>query len=155
MRSLLAFVILAASAAPALAGWEYKVVSPSDVEAMAGKGDKKKLESGLNRLGAAGWELAAIEPPTPLGGAAQQPGRMIFKRVIVAKKDAEEVVEVMKLDSVKAADVVKAAAAMFPKAEGLIIVAEEKSNSVLLRGQPDKLLKVGALIAELEKSGKK
>jgi type II secretory pathway component GspD/PulD (secretin) len=44
---------------------------------------------------------------------------------------------------------------VFPKTEGISIVAEEKTNSVLLRGKPDKLRRVVKLIAEREKLGEK
>jgi hypothetical protein len=62
MRSLLAFVILTSVTQAALAQtrWEYRAVSRSEVEALAGKDDKNRLESGLNKLGAGGWELTAV-----------------------------------------------------------------------------------------------
>jgi hypothetical protein len=48
----------------------------------APKDAKDKRTDALNVLGADGWELVAIEPPTPITGSFGQPGQptYVFKR---------------------------------------------------------------------------
>lgn len=57
--------------------WEYRVLTPSAIEELGGKGTGA-LAAGLNKLGDDGWELVAIEPghvPPPV-----KLSRYVFKR---------------------------------------------------------------------------
>jgi hypothetical protein len=57
--------------------WEYKLLTPTAIEALSGK-EPGAFLSGLNKLGEDGWELVAIEPghvPAPV-----RLPRYLFKR---------------------------------------------------------------------------
>jgi hypothetical protein len=157
--------------------WEYKAVQRSEVESLAEKGDKNRFEAGLNKLGADGWELVISESPTPLVRDRRTPGRLIFKRIgtkktagipnagragdkaipYLAQKAAVAPVaplvsdpRVIPLKNAKADDIAKTLARVFPKEDGILIIPEPRTNSLILKGSAEQMMRVYRLLAELD-----
>jgi hypothetical protein len=156
MRSLLVLLAVAVQPALAQARWEYRTLSRSQVEALAGKAAENRLEAGLNKLGADGWELSAIEPYTSMGPGVSQPAQYVFKRPAAraaapaAKKGAAEEVQLIRLKYANAAEVAKTLSAVFRKGEGATVVADERTNALILQAAEEKLREMRTLIAELD-----
>jgi type II secretory pathway component GspD/PulD (secretin) len=60
------------------------------------------------------------------------------------------VLKIVALKNAKAADLAKTLNAVFGKADGLAVATDDRTNSLILQGKPEKLLEVAALIQELE-----
>jgi hypothetical protein len=153
MRILLALLAVAALCRPALAQtkWEYKAASHIEIAGLAGKDDVARFETGLNKLGAAGWELAGVEGSSQTGGSV----RYVFKRpaaAAVGKRPAAgaEVIRVVALKNATAVDLARTLTAVFRRAEGLSIVPDERTNTLIVRGAETPLAAVLRLVIELD-----
>jgi hypothetical protein len=154
MRCFLVLLAVAVQPALAQARWEYKTLSRDQVEALAGKAAANRLEAGLNKLGADGWELSAIEPYTHMGPGMSQPAQYVFKRPAVraaapAAKKAEAL-QLVRLKYANAAELAKTLNAVLRKGEAGTVVVDERTNSIILQMAEEKLREVMTLLVELD-----
>jgi hypothetical protein len=157
-------------------GWEYRVVSRADILGLAGKEDKDKFTAGLNRLGAEGWELVAIEAPlvhwfkrpaapSPAadrgrrdGGAAGNRGqrRPAGKGPDAPARPAAAAAAEIKVFRLKFAPAQDAEAVLSKVllagggGEGLRLASDPRTNSVVAQGAAARLQEVEALLAQLD-----
>jgi hypothetical protein len=149
--------VILPSAPPPRATWEYKELSRTAVEALAGKEEKERFVAGLNKLGAEGWELVAVDP------TAKGAGRYLFKRPggraageraegkpPSAAAEVPTPIQIVRLKNARAADTAKLLMAVFGKAAGLQVIADDRTNSLLVGGSLDQQAELLKLVVELD-----
>jgi Bacterial type II/III secretion system short domain len=143
--------------------WEYQTLSREKITEL-GKND---FAAGLNKLGDDGWELVAVtlsqdaRPQVP-----SRPAEYYFKRAraAVARDQPRpgvagpEVVvdqfQVVHLKSATASDLAKTLQSVFGNKGGLVIVADQRTNTLVLRGSPKQIEEILLLIRELDVPGR-
>jgi hypothetical protein len=156
MRFLLPVLSLIVLAAPGVAqkeaaekppGWEYRELHRSQIMRLAADGSKNAFEEGLNSLGAEGWEVITADP----GGRGTEPVYLL-KRPARAKAN-ERLLEtkIVNLRFARAAEMAKVITAVYQRAGVLRVVADERTNSVVLSADEECMKEVMAVIAELDR----
>jgi hypothetical protein len=144
---------------PAVRAWEYKELSRSAVETLAAKDSATPFVSGLNSLGAEGWELAAVEP-----GSGGRVTLYLFKRPAPAgqgkqakkaEKEDEPPVQIVRLKHATAAQLAKTLTAVFRKAQGAQFVAEERTNSLVITADLNTMREAVRVITALDEPEEK
>jgi hypothetical protein len=145
--------------------WEYRVLHRADVEELAPQG-KDRFTAGLNRLGAEGWELAAIEPPLtylfkrpvatpPAANRGQRGGGPAADRrpAAAAPAPAAPELRVFQLKHASARDLATTLAKLFPDGGPrgpARFVSDSRTNSVLAFGPTVELEMAEAVLSRLD-----
>ena len=139
--------------------WEYQTLSRVKVTEL-GKND---FAAGLNKLGDDGWELVAVTPS--LDAPPGRPAEYYFKqaKAAVARDEPrpgvagpEAVVDqfqVVHLKSATASDLAKTLQSVFGNKGVLVIVADQRTNTLVLRGSQKHIEEVMLLVRELDIPG--
>jgi hypothetical protein len=133
-----------ATAAAASPRWEYRVLTGQQVLELG----KKDVTAGLNRLGAEGWELAAVRAAAPFGrrGGGDEAAEYYFKRpTSKATASAEPApgegeLRVFRLKSASANAAARIIDELMNGAGGgarrARVVADQATNQLLVRARP-------------------
>jgi hypothetical protein len=142
------------------AKWEYQVLTHDQIADLA----KKDFAAGLNKLGADGWELVAVEPRTDRDHGAKPSGQaaFYFKRPAARAEGAraeagpsgEGDFRVFRLKNASAVDTAKLLQELFGDNRRIRIVADPNTNSLLVRGTDIDLATVAALLDKCDVPGK-
>jgi Bacterial type II/III secretion system short domain len=140
--------------------WEYQTLT-RDKLAELGKSD---VTAGLNKVGDDGWELVAVTPAQEARpGTPSRPAEFYFKRPkgqapreerrsAPTQEAAPEAFQIVRLKYAPAPELGKTLQSVFGRG-ALVIVAEPRTNALILRGPMKQIEEVLMLVRDLDVEG--
>jgi hypothetical protein len=131
--------------------WEYKTVTGDGLVELG-----KNEQGGLNKLGDDGWELVAVTPGqgfTKVAYYFKRPKAVDKRPAAAAPEAGGEQTQLFRLKYAPAPELAKTLQSVFGGRGGPVIVPEERTNTLIVRGSEKQVAEVQALVRELDVEG--